>query len=446
MITARDKIGYALGDMGCQLTFGLVGAFLQMFFSDVLGLAAASIAVLMLVTRLWDAATDPVWGGLIDRWTPGRHGRFRPWLLWSAVPLAISAVLLFTNPGFGATGNLVWAYVTFVVFGIFYTTANISYGSLASVISPLEQDRSALSTFRSAGAGLGALPAAVLLPLIVFTRDAQGNQHLNATSLQMSVAVLALISIFVLIAAFLMTKERVSTVNQVRPQARKTLAALAKNRPFIVICLSSMLHIGVMLFTQTLNGFLFKDYFGQTELLSVYFVFTFSPMALLMPVMGTLVRRFGKKEICAAGLVISVLAYGAAFLLLPSNPWIYLVLCFFGGLGMTFFTMQVWALVTDVLDYQSQLSGQRDEGTAFGAYFFSRKIGHTLAGSGGALVLAFIGYVEGTAGAQVVQTHAVALGIYRAATLIPAVALLAMFLLLQFAYPLGKAKLKEMHG
>jgi len=445
MITMRDKMGYALGDVGCQLTFGLVGAFLQMFHSDILGLTLQASALLMLVSRLWDASTDPVWGGLVDRWKPGRHGRFRPWLLWSAVPLAIAAVVMFTDPGMGPRGNLIWAYATFIGYGIFYTTANISYGAMASVISPLENDRAALSTFRSAGAGLGALPAVIVLPMLVFFTDAAGNDHLSARNLQLSVAALAVVSIGALAAAFFMTKERVVIQNANKPQARKTLAALLRNRPFIIICLASMLHIGAMLFIQTINGFLFKDYFGQGALFGVFNAVTFSPMALLFPFIGPMVRRFGKKELCAAGLVISVVAFGAAFLLELQNPWAYMVFGFFGGLGMTFFTMQVWALVTDVLDYQSLLSGQRDEGTAFGAYFFARKLGHTLAGSGGALVLSAIGYAEGTAGTQVVQTPEVALGIYRAATLVPAIALLGMFLLLAFVYPLNKQRLKEMH-
>ena len=102
LITARDTFGYALGDLGCQLTFGLIGAFLTMFYTDVLGITMAKVAVLMLAARLFDASTDPLWGAFVDRVKQSRHGRFRPWLLWGAAPLAVTAVLMFTNPGLGA--------------------------------------------------------------------------------------------------------------------------------------------------------------------------------------------------------------------------------------------------------------------------------------------------------------------------------------------------------
>jgi len=178
----------------------------------------------------------------------------------------------------------------------------------------------------------------------------------------------------------------------------------------------------------------------------MYAIFTYAPMVVLMFVLTPLVNRFGKKETCAAGLLLSVAAYAAAFLLQLTNPWVYLALCFVNGLGLTCFTLQVWALVTDVLDYQAMLSGQRDEGTAYGFYFFSRKMGHTAAGFGGAFALKLLGYVEASGGVMAAQPRQVAEGMYRAATLVPAVALLAIFLLLAFAYPLGKEKLREMRA
>jgi len=442
MITIKDKLGYAFGDLGLSLTFSLVGPFLTMFYTDVVGLPLGQITVMMLITRLWGSFADPLTGAFIDRCKPGRTGRFRRWLIILAVPQAVFGALLFVRPGF-STASLVWVYAVNLVYVTLFSGANIPYGSLASVISPLESDRSQLSLFRSLGAGIGSAPVAILLPMLVYSVNAAGVQSLDAAKLLRSVAALAVISLGFLAGGFAMTKERVAP-SESKPKMGKTVTALLKNRPFLVLCLASMLNIGVVIYGQTLNSYLFKDYFLQPDLYSYYAIFTYAPMVILMFVMTPLVRRFGKKEVCAAGLVLSVAAYAAAFLLQLRNPWIYLALCFVNGLGLTCFTLQVWALVTDVLDYQAMLSGQRDEGTAYGFYFFSRKMGHTAAGFGGAFALKLLGYVEASDGVMAAQSSQVAEGMYRAATLVPAGALLIIFLLLAFAYPLGKEKLREM--
>jgi len=446
VITIWDKIGYAFGDMGFQLTFCLVGPFLMLFYTDIVGLPLGQVTAMILITRIWGAFSDPIAGSLIDRGKPRKQGRFRHWILLFAGPLAVSVVLLFINPKVGPTGALIWAYAANFAYGAFFSGANIPYGSLASVISPLESDRSALSTFRTMGQGIGAAMVTVIMPLVIYSTNTAGAQSLDAGRLQLSVIVLAVITGGVVAAASLMTKERVAAPENVAPpNAAKTMLFLLRNRPFLVLCLASMLHVGVMVYTQTVNTYLFKDYFHQASLYSMFNLLFNAPVAAGMFVVAPLVRRFGKKETCAAGLVLTAAAYFVAYILQLTNPWAYLAFCFLNGLGLVCFTCQVWALVTDVIDYQSLLSGQRDEGTAFGCYFFSRKIGQTVATSGGALVLKTLGYIEASGGVAAVQPAHVAAGMYRAATLIPGVAMLIMFLLMAFAYPLNRAKLREVH-
>jgi len=444
MIGAKDTIGYALGDAGGQLTFGLVGVFLTMFYTDILGITTTQIAVLMFVARLWDGISDPIWGYLIDHIKPSKFGRFRPWLFWGSFPLAVTAVILFADPGLGSQRwNLVWAYFGFIAYDIAYTVVNISYGALASVVSPLESDRASLSTFRSAGAGVGALPGAVILPLIVFSRDALGNSYLNSRSLFLSVIGLAALSLLVLLASFLMTKERVPPKAAQNLQLRKTLGALIRNRPFIMLCITSMLLIGMQMYIAPINSYLFKDYFNQPEMIAMYSLFTYMPMALALPVMGKLVRRFGKKELCAAGLLFGALVFAAMFFIQTQNIFVYLALCFLSGVGMTFLIMQIWALVTDTIDFHFLLSGgQREEGTVYALFAFTRKLGQTAAGTGSALLLGMVGYD----GLQAVQTAETVSGLYTLATLVPAIAMGLMFLVLTFGYPLNKAQLQEMRA
>lgn len=159
-IRAIDRFGYALGDMGGILTFSLVSSFLTMFYTDVLHFTAHSITVLMLAARIWDAVNDPMWGAFIDSRRPTRFGRFRPYILGASVPLALAAFLMFFKiPGLTNTQYLIFAYVTYIFYGMMYTGVNIPYGSLASVITSDEIERSSLSMWRSVGAGIGGLPA-----------------------------------------------------------------------------------------------------------------------------------------------------------------------------------------------------------------------------------------------------------------------------------------------
>ena len=158
-ITFKDKIGYAMGDMGGLLTFGLVSAFLNMFYTDVLGISAARITVLMIVARIWDAVNDPMWGSFIDSRKPTKYGRFRPYILWASLPLAVGAFFMFFKiPGLSDNRYLIYAYITYIFYGMMYTGVNIPYGSLASVLRHEDLE------------GTDAAPQRLLVPLPGFHR------------------------------------------------------------------------------------------------------------------------------------------------------------------------------------------------------------------------------------------------------------------------------------
>ncbi|MBQ6019216.1 MAG: MFS transporter, partial [Clostridia bacterium] len=130
-----EKIGYALGDAAGLLTFGLVGSFLQMFYTNTLYISAGKVTILFLVARIWDAINDPIWGAVIDKRKPGKNGKYRPYLRWASLPLAVFAVLMFLKiPGLTENQYLIYAYITYIGYGMMYTAVNIPYGSLASVI------------------------------------------------------------------------------------------------------------------------------------------------------------------------------------------------------------------------------------------------------------------------------------------------------------------------
>lgn len=448
----KDKLGYALGDAGGLFSFALISAYLQMFYTDVLHIPLAQITVLMLVARIWDAINDPMWGAFIDSRKPTRYGRFRPYILGASIPMAFAAVLMFTKiPGLSPTQYLIYAYVTYILYGMLYTGVNIPYGSLASVITSDEIERSSLSMWRSIGAGFGGLPAQILLPLFVYTTvEGTGEKVLDSGKLTVCVAILAAASIGVYYAHFKMTKERVSLPKKQKKEDYNvwaTVKMLLKNRPFIILCLVSMLLICFQMYTQTTYNYLLKNYYGKPGLYSLITVCTYLPMAMFIPFMSKLVRRFGKKEICSVGLafsaVINILMYLLKFTPFVSNPYIFLVLVFFSGAGQTFLVLEVWALVTDVIDYHELLSKRREEGTGYAFFSFARKLGQTVAGAGSSALLGLIGY-DVTATDMGQSTEVIA-KLYDISTLIPAIVLTLMFVLLGFGYKLSKNKLAEMH-
>ncbi|MBR5409605.1 MAG: MFS transporter [Clostridia bacterium] len=452
-IRFSEKIGYALGDAAGLMTFGLIGSFQQVFLNKVLLIDAGKLTILFLVARIWDAINDPLWGRIIDSRNPKHGDRYRPYLRWVSLPLAIFGVLMFVKiPGLSENQYLIWAYITYIGYGMLYTAVNIPYGSLASVITTDPGERSALSMFRSIGAGLGGTPAQILLPMFVYKTvlDANGQPIIDArtmkaekvldpTKMLIAVVILAVFSVLVYQLCYKLTRERVHGLEHKKDSnVMETIKALVKNRAFVMLCIASMLLIAAQFFTQSMYNYLFIDYFKEPSRYSLFTVFTYLPMAMLLPVLQKLVRRFGKKEICAVGMLFSAIAYFVLWAVKTTSVWVFLGFCFLAGLGMTFFVLEIWALVTDVIDHHDRMTGRREEGTAYAFFSFTRKLGQTVAGVLGTQMLEWINYDETAVTVEAVNK------MYSLSTILPAVMCLIMALSLGLFYPLSKKKLQEL--
>ena len=444
-LPVKNYVGYAMGDMAGVITFGTIGSFLQMFYTDILHISLGSITVLMMIARIWDAVNDPMCGALIDSRKPTKYGRFRPYVWYFSIPLAIAFVFTFYKvPGLSEKGYLAYAYVTYILYGMMYTAVNIPYGSMASVMTTDQTERSTLSVIRSLGAGLGTALSQMVLPLFVFSTVTDGAKILDQHKLFKGVVILATLSVVIYYLFFRLTKEYVAPVKgQKNENLLQTFGKLMKNRPFVTLCLASMLLIAGSMYTQTVFNYLFKNYFGKPGLFSLVTVATYLPMLLLMPFVGKLVRRYSKKNVCALGSLAAAIAFLALFFIRTQNAYLFLGVVVLSGFGLCFFTLEVWAMVTDVIDYHEKLHRRRDEGTTYACFSFFRKLGQTLAGIGASMALAAVGY--STAQDAVTQTQAVNEGIYSIATIVPFVMYLCMFLLLQVGYPLTKKALEQLH-
>ncbi len=445
-IGARDKIGYAMGDVASLLVFGLVQSVLQKYYTDLLGIGIVNIMVMFIIARIWDAVNDPIWGRIVDSVRLKGKDRYRRWLKLLAVPVALSAVLMFVRiPGFNAKQNLVYAYITYILFGMLYTAISIPYGSLAQVITSDEKERSSLSVFRSIGSTFGAMPAMALISLC-YERTAEGNSVMSYQKVLVGVIVIAALSVLCYLLSYAWTKERVQmkpAPKQQKGQTWKVIKTLFKSRPFLAVCAASMLFLAAQMFSQSYFPYLFNYYFNAPGLSMMPTVCQYLPVAVIMFFAGRLGGRFGRREVCAYGMLFAGACNLILYLTGTSNVWLYLAVCLMSGIGNAFIFLLVWALATDAIDYNEVTYGLHDDATSYAFYSFTRKLGQTVAAVLVNMALLRIGYTDNVLNATNI-TGDILHAMYADSVLIPAVLYILVFIVLRFLYPLGKEKIAEL--
>ncbi len=441
----RDKIGYMFGDFGNDFTFLFASTFLMIFYTKVLGVSMSVVGTLFVVARCVDAFTDVAMGQIVDRAKPSKDGRFRPWIRRMCGPVAIASFLMYQSSLANASMaiKVVYMFVTYILWGsVFYTSINIPYGSMASVLSSESDDRSSLSTFRSVGAALASLIVCVGGPLLIYTTDAAGNQIVDGKRFTLIAGVFSVGAIICYLLCYAMTTERVKKVEvkaSEQPSVFQSLNAAAKSRALLGIILAAIFLMLGSLMSQSVNQYVFIDYFKDKNGVSLLSLCAIIPSFVLAPFIVPLSRKFGKRELGAMGCYVG----GAACLLLyfmhTTSMMVYIGISIISYLGFGFFNMIIWALITDVIDDQEVKTGKREDGTVYAVYSFARKIGQALSGGLGAWALALAGYDS----AVQVQTQAVATRIYDVATIAPGILYICVGLCLTFLYPLSKKKVEE---
>lgn len=457
-IGIKEGLGYMFGDAGNLFVLTYVSSFLKVFYTDVLKIAESKVASLFLFTRLWDAINDPIWGYMIAKKRPNKDGKFRPYLKWLAVPLGISAMLCFVDFSKFTTNQtliLVLAYVTYIAFGMLYTGMNIPFGSLASVITDDPDGRTLLSTFRSIGGGVGGAAPLLLAPLIIYKKKELENgstvKVADGGSMLTFGIIMGICSIIFYFVCFRTTKERVPSEENPNVDMKKTYLGMLKSRPFVSVALAGILISGQLQFAS-LNQYLYKNYFENTNLSIVGTIANYLPMVILILFMPKLVKRFGKKELCGVGTFFSALASVLMFIIVPkcertgSGPILFMVFLFIIGFGYSFVSITNWAVVADVIDYQEYKTGIRSESAIYAVYTFCRKLGQTAADSGGLLLLSKVAGYSGAVHGDLGYVEGVGEGILFVCTLIPMIVYTLVFVLMQFAYPLTKERLVPIYA
>lgn len=443
----RDKIGYMFGDFGNDFTFIFASTYLMVFYTKVLGIDAAMVGVLFLVARCVDAFTDVGMGRIADGAPENPKGRFRVWILRMCGPVAIASFLMYQSALAEAsmTVKIIYMFVTYLLWGsFFYTSINIPYGSMASVISDKSKDRQSLSVYRSLGSTFATVAISVIAPLFIYQTDAKGNQIVQGGRFTLIAGIFSILAVVCYLLCYFLVTERVVIKKDASRQKQtslvKTLGQVFSSRALLAMILISILTLCASIMAQSISTYLFADYFKNAKALSVNNLLGLPAAIVLATVSGKLVERFGRKEISAAGCILSAVLFYIIYFLKLSNVWVYIAFNFIASIGGIYlFNMVVWAMITDVIDDKEVQTMQRDDGTIYGVYSFARKLGQALAGGLGGFALSAIGY-DSLASAQAESVRA---GIYGLSTLFPAVIYTAVSVVFVVLYPLSKRKVEE---
>ncbi len=437
-LSLREYVGYAIGDTASNLFFQTFNIFLTYYYVDVWGILPGAIATMMFVVRLWDAVNDPLMGLVADR-TQTRWGKFRPYLLWMAVPYGVCGYLIFANPQLGATGKLIYAYLTYNLMLMAYTAINVPYSSLLGVISPSSRTRTVASSFRFVGAfGGGFLIASFVKPLV---RVLGG--HSEVRGFQHTMAIFAAASVAMFLLCFATTRERVSPPPGQKTNIRGELQELVRNWPWVTMLFAAIFSTTFIILRSGSTLFYFKYVvgdsgapilFGFMDRATVFLSSNGACQMLGAGCLGLVARRADKRSLAIALTLATAVCYGSFYFLPRHNFGLLLAVNSIGSLCMGPTSALLWAMYADVADYGEWKFGRRSTALVYSASLFALKTGSMLAGVILPLFLAGFGFVR-----DVHQTPTAMLGILLAFSVVPGIfAILKAFAI--WLYPLRQGE------
>lgn len=459
MITLKEKIGYGFGDAASSMFWKIFGMYSLFFYTDVFGITAAAAGTMFLVARLWDSFFDLFVGIVSDR-TRTRWGKYRPYLLWFAVPFAVMGVITFFVPGFGQTGKLIYAYVTYSLMMIVYSLINVPYASLLGVISPDPGERNSLASYRMSFAFIGSFVTFMLLQPLIDTyakmfdpgnfsqtvQAAESSVSTSPTGWVMGVGSIGLICIVLFFLCFRWTKERVTQIETGKSVSiKRDIKDLLRNAPWWILVATGLAALLFNAIRDSVAIYFFRDVVRVNyrmpgtnwDMTTIYFLV--GQAANLIGVMAapSLSARYGKKRtymlsVCMAGIL------SAGFYFIPNSiTWILLfqfAISIFAGYVLPL----LWSMFADIVDHQEFLTGRRATGLIFSSSSMSQKLGWALGAALSGWILALFHYAPDA----MEQTQRTLFGEHVMISLIPALCCMLAFAGMLF-YPLTDKKVRE---
>ena len=444
----RDKLSYAAGDLGCNMSFALKSTIMAIFWTQFMALGETLYATLLLVVQIWDAINDPLLGSLFDMdKRKYKHGKFKTYIFIGALGLLFSGLFFFLPiPGAPKVLRCTMFVLGYVLWDAFYTVANVPYGSMMSVITTDGSERSQLSTWRSIGSMIGNILPMVLLPILCY--DASNNlkgEIVFIVALIMGAIGLACF-IYMLKTTTIRVEEEGVTISEKTEKFNifKAMVNFVKNPPAVGATLAAMAMFIGMQGSATATTVLFQSYFRNAKISGVIMLISYLPMFLFMPFIKKIVDKWGKKEACAVGSAVSV--FGALLLFLPLGHETaglvgYIVAQAFFGFGLGFYTCVSWALMADAIDYNEWKNGTKEEGTVYSLHSFFRKLAQGLGPSLVILIMGLLGY-DGKLGAD--QPFPVAEKMKWLVAALYTFSAIVMFISITFIYNLNKKRVAKM--
>lgn len=421
-ISIGEKIGYGLGDTAANLVWRTLMVFLPIFYTDVFGLSAAAVGTLLLVCRYWDGITDFIMGLISDR-TKTRWGKYRPWILWTALPFGITTILTFTTPNLSYSGKLIYAYLTYSALIIIYTANNIPYAALMGVMSPDPGERTSLSSYRFIFAFLGGL---ITQGLNIYLVDFFGKGD-NVKGYKYTMTLFAALAVVFFLITFFSTKERVKTIPLKRSSLKEDVKDLLGNRPWIILFFFGILYVGYTTLKYSTLMYYFTYYVGNVNYAAAYMIAGLVAAMIGASTTKTVTAWLGKKRVVNIFMILGLISSALFYFCTPSTIELIFVLGILGEFFAAPVVALFFAMLADTADYSEWKNGRRATGLIFSAGTVAMKFGSGIAGASTGWILTIFGYV-----AHATQTAEALLGIRLLMSLFPALIALALIVLFQF--------------
>lgn len=444
-VSFREKVGYGLGDAASSMFWKLFGMYLLFFYTDIFGLNAAIVGTMFLVTRIWDSLIDPLVGILADR-TSTRMGKFRPYILWTALPFGILGILTFSSPDFSPTGKIIYAYITYGAMMMVYSLINVPYASLLGVISNSPQTRTALSSYRMIFAFGGSLLALLLIePLVQFFGQTDTGTVDAARGWTAAVSVFAILAILFFLCTFFWTRERVQPLKEEKNSLREDFCDLLRNKPWWILLASG---ISALIFNSIRDGgavYYFKYYvasdtttsFGHLSLTTLFFVLGQAANIAGILLVTPISNRIGKKKTYLYAMLLATVLSIAFYFAGKQDIFLIMTLQVLISMCAGSIFPLLWSMYADITDYSEIRTGRRATGLIFSSSSMSQKFGWTLGGAVTGWLLAAFGFQ-----ANVAQNTEVLTGLKLMLSFLPAVGTLCSVIFI-FFYPLNEEKMKQ---
>lgn len=427
-LTFGEKFGYSLGDLAANFIFQAMLALQLDFYTHTFGLTAAQAGTLFLVVGLGVACLNPVMGMIADR-TSSRWGKFRPWLLWSAIPFGIIGVLTFTTPNISPAGKIAYAWVTYILLRVIYTVNNVPYASITAVMTQDPDERTSISSYRQIAANsAGFIIASLAIPMVRFFGhgdDARGYQY--------TMGLLSLLSVIFFVIAFFVTRERIQPDPAQKTSLGQDLSDLFQNRPWVLLFLATLFYFAAIVIRGNVMLPYFRFVASNVDLFSWFNGFGLASLLLGVSCSTAVSMRMGKRLLFVASMVLTGL-FNALLLVIPPHATVVIVGTevvrqFIYGLSGPI----IWSMMGDVADYGEWKTGRRASGTVTAAVVFALWAGLALGGAVAGWLFSFYGFVSE---AQV-QTARAQSGISLTASVYAGLAFLASGLSM-FFYPIDR--------